>query len=77
MEDVIQVYHLPYDPDYPQICMDETCKQLIGEVQAPLTCAPGRPALVDHEYVRNGVAQILGIGAADWRSWISRSRLAP
>ncbi|MBM4289773.1 MAG: IS630 family transposase [Deltaproteobacteria bacterium] len=58
MEDVLQVYHLPYDPDYPQVCMDETCKQLIGEVQAPLACAPGRPARVDHEYVRNGVAQI-------------------
>ena len=58
MEDVLQVYHLPYDPDYPQVCMDETCKQLIGEVQAPLACAPGRPARLDHEYVRNGVAQI-------------------
>ena len=58
MEDVLQVYHLPYDPDYPQVCMDETCKQLIGEVQAPMVCAPGRPARVDHEYVRNGVVQI-------------------
>ncbi|MDP1761037.1 MAG: IS630 family transposase [Deltaproteobacteria bacterium] len=58
MEDVIQVYHLPYDPDYPQVCMDETCKQLIGEVQAPMACAPGRPARLDHEYVRHGVAQI-------------------
>jgi len=38
--------------------MDETNKQLIGEVQAPMACAPGRPALIDHEYVRNGVAQI-------------------
>jgi hypothetical protein len=58
MKDVLQVYHLPYDPDYPQVCMDETCKQLIGEVQAPMPGAPGRPARVDHEYVRNGVAQI-------------------
>jgi len=58
MEDVLQVYHLPYDPDYPQVCMDETCKQLIGEVQAPLACAPGRPARLDHEYIRHGVAQI-------------------
>ena len=58
MEDILQVYHLPYDPDYPQVCMDETCKQLIGEVQAPLAGAPGRPARVDHEYVRHGVAQI-------------------
>ena len=58
MEDVIDVYHLPYDPDYPQVRMDETCKQLIGEVCDPISCAPGRPARVDHEYVRNGVAQI-------------------
>ena len=58
MEDVLQVYHLSYDPDYPQVCMDETCKQLIGETQAPLAGAPGRPARVDHEYVRHGVAQI-------------------
>ncbi|MFZ5884573.1 MAG: IS630 family transposase [Chloroflexota bacterium] len=58
MEDVIHVYQLPYDPDYPLVCMDETNKQLIGEVQAPMACAPGRPALIDHEYVRNGVAHI-------------------
>lgn len=58
MEDVIDVYHLPYDPDYPLVCMDETCKQLIGEVHEPIACAPGRPARVDHEYARNGVAQI-------------------
>ncbi|MEJ2672279.1 MAG: hypothetical protein P8168_08790 [Deltaproteobacteria bacterium] len=58
MEDVLQAYHLPYDPDYPQVCMDETCKQLTGEVQAPLACAPGRPGRLDHEYVGHGVAQI-------------------
>jgi len=58
MEDVIDVYHLPYDPDYPLVCMDETCKQLIGEVHDPIACAPGRPARIDHEYVRNGVVQI-------------------
>jgi hypothetical protein len=58
MEDVISVYEMPYDPDYPVVCMDETCKQLIGEVHEPIACAPGRPARVDHEYVRNGVAEI-------------------
>jgi len=58
MEDVIAVYHLPYDPDYPQVCMDETCKQLIGEVHETIACAPGRPARMDAEYVRNGVVQI-------------------
>ena len=58
MEDVLAVYTRPYDPDYPVVCMDETCKQLIGEVHPPIPCAPGRPARVDHEYVRNGVAAI-------------------
>lgn len=58
MEDVLAVYALPYDPLYPVVCMDESSKQLIGEVHDPLPAAPGRPARVDHEYVRNGVAQI-------------------
>jgi hypothetical protein len=38
--------------------MDESNKQLIGELNAPIRSAPGHPTLVDHEYVRNGVAQI-------------------
>jgi hypothetical protein len=58
MEDVIAIYELPYDGDYPVVCMDETCKQLIGEVHEAIACAPGRPARVDHEYVRNGVAEV-------------------
>lgn len=58
MEDVLAVYALPYDPLYPVVCMDESSKQFIGEVTGPIPAAPGRPARVDHEYVRNGVAQI-------------------
>jgi hypothetical protein len=58
MEDVIAVYELPYDPGYPVVCMDETCKQLVGEVHEAIPCGPGRPARVDHEYVRNGIAEI-------------------
>jgi hypothetical protein len=58
MEDVLEVYHLPYDPDYPVICMDESSKQMIGEVREPIPCAPGKPTRVDDEYVRNGVAGI-------------------
>ena len=58
MEDVLEVYHLPYDPDYPVVCMDESCKQMIGEVRQPIPCAPGQPARMDDEYVRNGVAEI-------------------
>ena len=58
MEDVLDVYHLPYDPHYPVVCMDESCKQLIGEVRVPIPCTPGQPARLDDEYVRNGVVEI-------------------
>ena len=54
----MEVYHLPYDTDYPVVCMDESSKQLIGEVREPVPCAPGRVARMDDEYVRNGVAEI-------------------
>ncbi len=50
--------HLPYDPCYPVICMDESSKQLIGEVREPVPCAPGRVARMGGAYVRNGVAEI-------------------
>jgi len=58
MEDVLEVYRRPYDPNYPVVCMDESCKQLISDVAKPIPAAPGHPLLVDHEYVRNGVAEI-------------------
>jgi hypothetical protein len=58
MEDVLAVYALPYDPFYPVVCMDESSRQLIGEVHEPIPAAPGRPARMDHEYVRNGVTQV-------------------
>ena len=58
MEDVLDVYARPYDPGNPQICVDETCKQLVGEVQQPLPVASGKPARFDHHYVRNGVANL-------------------
>ena len=58
MEDVLDLYHLPYDPRLPLVCMDESNKQLVGEVAAPIPAAPGHTLLVDHVYVRNGVAEI-------------------
>jgi hypothetical protein len=58
MEDILEVYHLPYDPDYPVVCMDESSKQLIGEVRDPIPCKPGQTERVDDEYVRKGVVEI-------------------
>ena len=59
MEDVIAVYELPYDPQYPVVCFDEACKQLFGEVRPPQSAQPGRPARQDYEYERKGVCHQL------------------
>lgn len=58
MEDVLEVYHRPYDPRYPQLCLDETSKQLLDHVRTPIPAAPGRPARVDDEYRRCGTGNI-------------------
>jgi len=58
MEDVLEVYHLPYDPEYPVVCMDESCKQMVGEVREPIPGKPGCVKKVDDEYVRHGVSEI-------------------
>jgi hypothetical protein len=58
MEDVLDLYQQPYDPAYPQVCMDELSKQLIGETRVPLPTAPGQVARVDYEYERLGVANL-------------------
>ncbi len=58
MEDVIEVYHRPHDPDRPVVCVDETSKQLIVETRTPIPAEPGRPKRVDYEYERNGTANL-------------------
>jgi hypothetical protein len=58
MEDVLEVYTLPFDPKRPQVCMDELSKQLVGETRTPIPPAPGQPERYDYEYVRNGVGNV-------------------
>jgi hypothetical protein len=58
MEDVLEVYHRPYDPSRPVVCMDEASKQLIAEVRAPLPAQPGSVAKYDSEYERRGTANV-------------------
>ncbi len=55
---MLSVYRRPYDPKFPVVCMDESSKQLIGEVTHPIPMASGHPVLKDDEYVRKGVAEI-------------------
>jgi hypothetical protein len=57
-EDVLDVDERPRDPARPVVCLDETSRQLLGEVRAPLPPAPGRSARHDPEYVRGGVANL-------------------
>ena len=58
MEQVLEVYQRPYDPRRPVVCMDEQPKQLISEVNPPESAAPGQPARMDYEYVREGVCTV-------------------
>ena len=58
MEDVLEVYKRPHDPERPVVCLDESSKQLVGEIRTPLPPAPGTPARYDCEYVRNGTANL-------------------
>lgn len=58
MEQVLEVYKRPYDPKRPVVCMDEQSKQLISETRRGVPAAPGQPARIDYEYVREGVCNI-------------------
>ncbi len=69
MEDVLEVYHRPHDPDRPLVCLDETSKQLIKETRVPISAKPGRPARHDYEYERGGTANLFMLFAPleGWR----------
>jgi hypothetical protein len=58
MEDVLDLYAEAPDPSRPVVCFDETPRQLIGEARVPISAAPGKPARIDYEYVRNGTANV-------------------
>ena len=59
MEQVLEVYRRPTDPDYPVVCLDETRVQCVKEVRPPLPGKPGRIERYDVEYERNGVAHLI------------------
>lgn len=58
MEDVLDIYELPYDEKYPVVCMDEKPYQLLVESREPLPMIPGSDRKIDSEYVRNGTVSI-------------------
>ncbi len=58
MEDVLDIYQLPYDRKRPIICLDEMPVQLLGAKVQPLAMKEGKEKKIDAEYVRNGVASV-------------------
>ena len=58
MEDVLEVYTRPYDPEWPQVCLDECSKQLVAETRSPLPAEPGQAERFDCEYERCGTANL-------------------
>jgi len=69
MEDVLAVSTRADDPRRPQVCLDETSRQLLAEVTPPVPAAPGRPARQDYEYERRGVCNVFLVSEplAGWR----------
>ena len=69
MEDVLEVYQRPHDPEHPVVCLDETSKQLVAETRVPIAATPGRAARYDDEYKRNGTANLFMVFAPleGWR----------
>lgn len=70
MEDVLDLYQQRHDPRRPVVCMDESSKQLVSEARVPLPVKRGQPARYDHEYVREGTANVFLFTEplAGWRS---------
>mgnify|MGYP002798335526 CR=1 FL=1 len=54
MEDILDIYEIPYNPDLPVVCMDEC----LGEKRTPLPMRPGDNQKINSEYVREGTCSI-------------------
>lgn len=69
MEDVLDVYALPLDPQRPQVCFDERPVQLLSDVYEPLPAQPGQARRYDYEYERQGTANLFVMcqPLAGWR----------
>jgi hypothetical protein len=68
MEDSLELYAEPYEPQYPVVCFDESPYQLVSEVHQPLPARPGQPARDDDEYRREGTCNLF-IGFEPLRGW--------
>ena len=58
MEDVLEVYTRPYDPRFPQICMDESAKHLLQDKREGLAMQTGRPERFDYTFESAGMCKL-------------------
>ena len=76
LEDVLDLYARPADPDRPLVCFDETSKALHEHARPPTPVQPGRPARDDYEYERRGTCNLFLLSAPllGWREVQVRTR---
>lgn len=76
MEDVLEIYHLPYDPNVPVICMDEKPIQLISDTRSIIPISPSHKERYDYEYQRHGTANVFIFTEPlrGWRKAVIRER---
>ena len=55
---LLDLYKLPYDPQFPVVCMDEKSKQLLEDNRQPIKARPGKLEKYDYEYKRKGTCNI-------------------
>ena len=69
MEDVLDLYAEPYDPQRPVVCFDETSTQLLADTRPPLPAQPGLPQRQDYEYRQEGTRNLFLVcePLAGWR----------
>ena len=58
MEDVLDLYHEPYDPRRPVLCFDESPHQLLADVYPTTSPKPRKPLHYDFEYARKGIVNM-------------------
>ena len=71
MEDVLDLYAEPYDPQRPVVCFDETSTQLLADVREPLPAQPGRPRREDYECQRAATRNLF-LACDPRRGWTPR-----
>ena len=68
MEDILDLYAEPYDPQRPVVCFDETSTQLLADVREPLPAKPGNPRREDYEYRGGRAPATCSCSASPWRA---------